>query len=155
MELSMDMDRKIEDGCISWKKLLFVLASTIILSGCVTSLTANLASGVSITDLGKIYVVHFEPDKRNFHTEIADQLSLMGYQATYGEESSIPEDAETIVTYIDNWQWDIINYMIRIRIQLRDKDSSLIANGESYRTSLARKRPEEMIRETLEEILNQ
>ena len=43
---------------------------------------------------------------------------------------------------------------IRIKIQFRDgKSNVLIVSGESYRTSMARRSPEEMIKETLEEIL--
>ena len=78
----------------------------------------------------------------------------MGYPASAGEKDEIPEDVDTLITYRDNWRWDITNYMIKINIQFKDgKSRELIVSGESYRTSLARKSPEEMIKETLTEIL--
>ena len=134
--------------------LLLLLASVIALTGCTTNLTSKVSPGIIFNDLGKIYVVHFEPDKRHLNIIISDQLALMGYPATTGEESNIPEDVNTLVTYQDNWQWDITNYMIKISIQFRNgKNKELIVSGESYRTSLVRKSPKEMIQETLKEIL--
>ena len=137
------------------KFVIFVyLIIALLLSGCATNLSSRLAPGVTIDDeLGKTFVVRFEPDKRKLNTIIADQLSLMGYPAIAGEEDEIPEDVDTLVTYKDYWKWDITNYMIKIIIQIRNgKSRGLIVSGESYRTSLVRKSPEKMIKETLEEI---
>jgi hypothetical protein len=130
------------------------LAIALLLTGCSTKLTSNLAPGAVFNDLGKTVVVRFEPDTRNLNSIIADQLTLMGYPAVAVEKSEIPKDVNTLVTYRDNWQWDITNYMIKINIQFRDgKSRELIISGESYRTSLVRKTPQEMIKETLDEIL--
>jgi hypothetical protein len=129
----------------------FVVA--ILLSGCATNLTSSLAPGASFSELGKTFVVRFDQDKRQLNSIIADKLTLMGYPAVAGEKSEIPADVDTLVTYQDNWQWDMTNYMIKIKIQFRDgKSRELIIEGESYRTSLARKSPEAMIEETLVEI---
>jgi hypothetical protein len=125
-----------------------------LLPGCATNLTSNLVPGASLDELGKIFVVRFEPDKRQLNSIIADKLALMGHPAVAGEADEVPNDIDTLVTYRDNWHWDITMYMIRINIQFRNrKTKELIASGESYRTSLARKNPEEMIYETLVEIL--
>lgn len=129
------------------------LTMALLLSGCATRLTANLAPGAVFPEPGKTFVVRFEPDQRHINSIIADQLTLLGYPATAGEKSAIPPDVETLVTYQDKWQWDMTNYMIKINIQFRDgKTGELIASGESYRTSLARKSPAEMVSETLAEI---
>lgn len=133
--------------------LVFLLIATLI-SGCATSLNSTLAPGASFDDLGKTFVVRFEPDKRQLNSIIADQLTLMGQPAIAGEREEIPRDIDTLVTYQDNWRWDVTNYMLRINIQFRDgKNKALIVTGESYRTSLVRRSPEEMIKETLEEML--
>ena len=130
------------------------LGIALLLTGCSTKLTSNLVPGAVFNDLGKTVVVRFEPDTRHLNSIIADQLTLMGYPAVAVEKSEIPKDVNTLVTYRDNWQWDITNYMIKINIQFRDgKSRELIISGESYRTSLVRKTPQEMIKETLEEIL--
>lgn len=138
------------------KKVLFVtfVFAGLLLSGCASKLSSASVPGTSLNEKGKFYVVRFEPDKRNLNVVIADQLALMGFNAAAGEKNAAPDDIDTIVTYIDHWQWDITNYMIEIEIQFRDaKDGSLIMSGKSYRTSLVRKSPDAMIKETLEEML--
>ena len=133
---------------------LLTLVISLFLGGCATNLTATLAPGANLDDLGKTAVVRFDPDKRNLNWVIADQLTAMGYPAVAVEKENLPDDVKTIVTYEDKWQWDLTNYMINIHIEFMDgKSGNLIVSGESYRTSLARKSPEEMIRETLQEIL--
>ena len=137
------------------KKLLILalLAVAMFINGCATNLTSSLAPGASFDELGKTFVVRFDPDKRQLNSIIADKLTLLGYPAVAGEKSEIPADVDTLVTYQDNWQWDMTNYMIKIKIHFRDgKSKELIVEGESYRTSLARKSPEAMIDETLAEI---
>ena len=136
-------------------KGLLIATLPLLLTGCVvTKLESNLAPGATFDELGKTFVVHFEPDKRQLHSIIADKLTLMGHPSTAGEKSEMPDDVDTLVTYKDNWMWDITNYMIKLNIQFRNgKSNELIITGESYRTSLARKSPEGMIEETLTEIL--
>jgi hypothetical protein len=138
------------------KKVLFVFLIFLgfFMSGCSSKLSSATIPGASLEEKGKFYVVRFVPDKRNMHMLIADRLTMMGFNAVAGEKSDIPYNINTIVTYIDHWQWDMTMYMIDINIQFRDaKDGSLIMNGKSYRTSLVRKNPDEMIKETLEEML--
>ncbi len=101
-----------------------------------------------------MYVVHFSPDKRHLEKIIKNQLTARGYTATYGEKHNIPEDIDIIVKYIDNWMWDITNYMLDITIEFKDaKTGILIASGKSYRPSLQRSSPENMIKETLDALL--
>ena len=85
---------------------------------------------------------------------IANELNSMGYQATSGVEQTSPIPVDAIVTYRDKWMWDITMYMLELNIDLRDpKTNYSFASGRSYRTSLARKSPEEMTEEVLVKIL--
>lgn len=121
-------------------------------SGCAQKLHADISPGIEPTSLQSFYVAHFEPDKRDLHLTIKEQLEEMGFTATAGELNNNPQDVDAIVTYVDNWQWDLTNYMIKIQITFRDLKGSLLASATSFRTSLVRKSPPEMIRETLNEI---
>ncbi len=137
-------------------KIALLLIPMLALQGCMTRLEATKSPGVEISDFGGIYVQHFYPDKRKFHYVIADKLTLLGYPAKPLRTDDIPEDADLLVTYVDNWRWDITNYMLKIKIDVRDADSlELLISGESFRTSLARRAPETMIQEALEEILTE
>ncbi len=125
-------------------------------SGCVgPQIRANLEPGQYLKDLGKTYVAHFEPDKRNLNEIIAQEITLMGYKATTGERADMPADTQTLVTYEDHWMWDMSMYLLRINISFVDaKTDKTIISGETIRPSLIRREPPVMIRETLQEMLS-
>jgi hypothetical protein len=75
----------------------------------------------------------------------------MGFVVTNGSEPA----ADAILTYQDKWMWDITMFMYQLSIQLRDGQTHMVlANGQSWRPSLDRKRPEEMAEEVLRAIFN-
>lgn len=133
----------------------FFLFLALLMTGCAGKVRSTAVPVTSLKEKGKFYVVRYEPDKRNLNMIIADQLISMGFDAGAGEKSDMPDDIDTVVTYVDQWQWDMSDYMIEIDIKFRGaKDGALILSGESYRTSLVRRTPETMIKETLEEMLD-
>jgi hypothetical protein len=132
---------------------LVFLAMVLTLSGCASSVTSTPWHNASSSTLGKIVVVRFEPDNKHLNAIIAEELTRMGYPAEAVEEDEVPKDAHTVVTYRDNWQWDITMYMIKINIKFRNGETRhVFVSGESYRTSLIREAPRAMIKETLEQI---
>ncbi|NIY92246.1 hypothetical protein [Vibrio diazotrophicus] len=137
-------------------KFVLLLGAIATMSGCVTRLDATVTPGQSLNEFGNVYVQHFAPDKRNLNYIIADKLTLLGYPATPFRGDVVPEDADTVITYVDNWQWDITNYMIKIQIDFRKAQSKqLLITGESFRTSMARREPSFMIQEALEKMLQE
>jgi hypothetical protein len=134
--------------------LLIIILSSIILFGCSQQLQSTIPPGTNLKKISKFYVVHCNDEKRGLHKIISDELNSMGFSSTYGEKEDIPSDIDAIVTYVDNWQWDLTNYMVKITITFRKPDGSLLATASSFRTSMVRKNPPEMIRETLNEIFH-
>jgi len=124
------------------------------LLGCsIVDLKSSQIPGADLSSIDRLYVVHFEPDRRNLHGVIRDELIEMGFQADSGPGSKIPNDIDAVVTYEDRWFWDLSNYMLRLNIEIRNpKTNYPLAIGESIRTSMARKNPDEMAREVLESI---
>jgi hypothetical protein len=59
----------------------------------------------------------------------------------------LPEGVDAIVSYEDRWQWDFKDYMIEIRIDLREARSNKpLGTGSYYQASLKTKSSEEVIR---------
>ncbi len=134
----------------------FLLGVCILATGCVSSVDAVVAPKHTLTDLGTVYIQHFAPDKRNLNYKIAYKLTELGYPATPLQNDLIPSDADIVVTYVDNWNWDITNYMRQIKINFRDgKTEQIFATGKSVRSSLKRESPAFMIQETLERMLQE
>ena len=124
------------------------------ISGCVnTSLTSDVDPSADLTNLQSFYVVRLPADERGIEKIIESELNAMGKHAISGSDPEPPSPVDAVVTYEDKWMWDITMYMLELEIDLRDPDTNYeFATGRSYRTSLARKKPEEMVREVLANI---
>ena len=74
------------------------------------------------TEIGKIFVqkndaVHME----GLFDELISQLRLMGYEAE-GFEGAFPQDAEFVMTYTANWNWDMAMYLTYFQANLFKND---------------------------------
>ena len=132
----------------------FVLACTAVLLvlGC-AKLTASVPSGSDLTRLKSFYVIRLVQDERGINQLIRNDLATRGLEATTGPESARPQAVDVIVTYEDRWMWDITMYMLSLNISFRNPETNtFLASGQSYRPSLERKEPREMVKEVLDEI---
>jgi hypothetical protein len=132
--------------------LLLCVLAAVSMSGCaVNRATASVSPEVDLAHLKTFYVVKFSPDGRGVNAVIASGLGKLGREATTGPESLTPTTGvDAIVTYQDKWQWDLTMYMIELTVSIREPGTNrLLASGNSYHTSLARKTPEEMVAEVL------
>lgn len=120
--------------------------------GC-AKLTASVPSGTDLSKLRSYYVVRLTQDDRGVNIVIRDELATRGLEATTGPDSERPKTADVIVTYEDRWMWDITMYMLSLSITFRHPETNtFLASGQSYRPSLERKEPREMVKEVLDEI---
>ncbi len=95
------------------------------------------------------------PMNRGIEAMIAAELNAMGKTATSGAAAKPVSPVDAVVTYQDKWMWDITMYMLELTIDLRSPETNYkFATGRSFRTSLARKSPEEMVAEVLGEIFS-
>ncbi len=107
----------------------------------------------NLAELKKFYVRKLPADGRGLEKIVARKLNAFGFQATSGIDAAPADLVDVIVTYKDRWMWDITMYMLEINIEFHNPDSDFVfASGKSYRTSLVRKSPEEMIDEVLRDI---
>lgn len=131
-------------------RLIFVLV-VVSLSGCaINRATGTFDPGKDLTQADVFYVERFGPDNRGLEKIVADNLTVRGYTATYGEEGLAPDNATVLVTYVDKWMWDMSMYLLELTITFRDPETgAAIGSGNSYHTSLTRLSPDEMVDEVL------
>jgi len=131
----------------------FLVAATLLLAFGCAKLTATVPAGAELGKLKSFYVVRHERDGRGINELIRDDLASRGVTVTTGSEPARPKPVDAIVTYEDHWQWDVTMYMLSLNISVRDGASNaLLASGQSYRPSLVRIAPREMVKEVLDEI---
>lgn len=127
-----------------------IVAMTLLIAGCATHLAGPSAPNVKLQSYKSFYIVHNQSDVRGISKVIEAELALLGKAATSGPETAAPNSVDAIVTYHEDWKWDIKWYLLNLLIQFRDpKTNVLLASAASYRTSLARTEPELMTREVL------
>ena len=87
----------------------------------------------------KYYVENNGSDGRRLDNMIAQELRIKGYDAASGYKRVRPKDTDILVVYDDQWQWDITDYLIHMRIDIRNPETYvLLGTGSSYQTSAAR-----------------
>lgn len=131
-------------------RTLIVIIISFMISACSTAFKVEPVS-VQLRTAGLVYFVeNHGQDKRRLDQIIASELKNQGITATWGYQSDRPTKFDVLVVYEDRWQWDITNYLINMRIDLRSPITNvLLGTGNSYQTSLARKPEEEVIKDII------
>ena len=124
------------------------------MTGCMKAvIRSDSDPSINLAELEKFYVRQSPTDERGLEKIVASKLNAFGFQATSGMNTTPTDPVDVIVTYKDWWSWDITMYMLEINIEFRNPDSDFVfASGRSYRTSLVRKSPDEMIDEVLRDM---
>ena len=129
--------------------LALLVAGSALVAGCATT-SSLVVPGADLSSIRKIHVVKLGPDARGINVQFANQLAVLGYQVTTGEATAVPADADAVLTYQDKWMWDLTMYMVELNAQLRNpRNDMILANARSFRPSLQRKSPPEMVKEVL------
>ena len=135
-------------------RILSFLAIFSLIAGC-ASIHSTRAPDANLSSLHTFYVQKLPADDNGIEKLISDRLNAMGYKSSYGTQESPSTEVDAIVTYEDKWMWDMTMYLIRLTVQVREpKSRSILASAESYRPSLERKSPQEMVTEVLSELFN-
>jgi hypothetical protein len=115
---------------------LAALAAAALVAGCSQLTTRSLPR----TDIGHykhVFVEHRLADGFGVADEVARQLREMGYDASAGAITMLPEDADLVVSYDDMWTWDFNTYMIEFDMQVRLAHSDrIVAVGHYYRPTM-------------------
>jgi hypothetical protein len=128
--------------------LAFLAPAVLMFAACASpTLEAKKMPGAELSPIKTVFVQRLAADERGIDQLIVNQLTRMGFAAT---NSVIDPPSDAIVTYQDRWMWDITMFMVQLSIQVRDGQTRMVlANGQSWRPSLERKTPEEMVEEVL------
>ena len=128
------------------RAIIFLFLSTLIAS-CSSALKIDPVSSEHRSSKLIYFVENHGQDKRHLEQIIASELQRIGLNATSGYKVDRPAKFDILVVYEDRWQWDMTNYLIHMRIDLRSPATNvLLGTGSSYQTSLARKSEEEVIK---------
>ena len=135
-------------------KAIVLLGAMFSLCGCgMAKVSSRILPDTDITKYEIYYVVRHSEEEHNMDEIIQREMQVLGLNVQSGPLKLKPSDVDVIVTYEDNWAWDITSYLLSLAIDFRDAESDkLLATGKSYRPSMDRKPPDFMTREILDGI---
>ncbi|MCB1225079.1 MAG: hypothetical protein KDK99_04640 [Verrucomicrobiales bacterium] len=131
---------------------LLLALSGLFLASC-ASVKSNVTPGETVKNVRAIYVEHNPEEDQGIDAMIASELRSRGYRSTNGPASSRPSGMDAVLRYNDKWMWDITMYLLQLDMALYRTGSGKIVEASSYRPSLQRKQPRDMVKETLDALL--
>jgi hypothetical protein len=129
------------------------LAALLALAAC-NSERAAVTPGADLSRVKSIYVVRFAPDSRGINRLLADQLAVMGFAASTGEGDQQPRDVDAVLTYRDQWRWEVTMYMVQLDVTLTTAATHLpLASASSHHPARSRESAADMVEEVLGNII--
>jgi hypothetical protein len=133
------------------KKLLPLFGCLVLLAGC-ASISSHKGSTVKLDQLKRIFVEHRLAEENGIDRMIAEELTRLGHEASYGPLTMKPDKVDAILSYEERWGWDFRSYLIELRVELRDLNQppTKLANARYFRPAITSAlTPEQMVRTTL------
>ena len=123
----------------------------LLLAGCSTKV--QVAPGSHPERLHHIFVEHLLSDGHNIDELIARELRRLGYDASAGALTMMPDGTEAILAYQPEWTSDLTTYMIELDVAVREaKTGREIAVSRVFRPSVTSNDPTTMIQRAIDKI---
>lgn len=131
-------------------------AAALLLAGC-AQLTTRQLPNAPVWKYKHVFVEARLVDNFGVAEAIARDLRAMGYDASSGPLTMMPQGTEIIVSFEDMWTWDLSTYMIEFDVQVRSaRTDKIVAMGHYLRPSMVFGHPPEaMIQELLSKMFRQ
>ncbi len=137
------------------KLLVAALAGVLLLSAC-SSIHTQRDPKIDLDRYAHFFVEHRLSDDRQIDEAIVAELKALGRDASAGPMTMMPQNADAIVTYQDEWAWDFKSYMIQLNIQIRDsRRERIVATGNYQQPSMFTKKPDQVVHAILNPLLKQ
>lgn len=105
---------------------------------------------LDLSPFKRIYVEHRLTDDRRIDEQIVQELQRLGYEASCGHLTMMPDKMDAILTYEDRWEWDFKTYLIELTVTVRTAHTSKkLADGRYYQPTPRAKPASEVIRDVL------
>ncbi|MCX6943319.1 MAG: hypothetical protein WCL24_06655 [Verrucomicrobiota bacterium] len=118
-----------------------------LLLGC-SSLSTHRGDGLDRVQ--RIYVEHLLTDNHRLDHAMVAELRGLGYEASCGPLTMLPDNTDAILTYRERSAWDFQSYLIELSFELKGRiTGQTLATGRYYQPSVHPKTPEEVVHAVL------
>lgn len=132
--------------------ILLALAA-VFLASC-TSVWTQRNPQVQLDRLTHFYVERRLADNRKVDEAIVAELRSRGFEASSGPLTMMPDGAQAIVSYHDEWAWDFRYYLMELSVSIRSAHrQQTLASGVYRQPTPISKSPAQVIRTIFDPIL--
>lgn len=123
------------------------------LSGCFSANSAITDQSADLRAYRHIYVQSSQNDSNHLDQMLANELVRLGYDASAGVRTMMPDNTQLYITYESQWAWDFHTYLIQLDITVRDvRTDKHLGNGRAFHSGVTTKAPEKFVTEVLKPI---
>jgi hypothetical protein len=95
----------------------------------------------SLEGLRRFFVLSNANDNRALDHQIAGALRARGFEANTGPLTMMPDDAQAVVIYQDQWTWDFGDHLVYLQVSVRDRKSTQNLASATFSTRLPTRTP--------------
>jgi hypothetical protein len=122
-----------------------LIALLVILAGC-SSVDTQTEAISDVRRFHHIFVRSASNDSNNVDQLIVLELQRLGYDASSGPRTMIPDNAEVVIDYDCQWDWDFRTYLLQLSLTARDAHTDAkVAGGRIFHPGVTNKSPAEMV----------
>ena len=115
------------------------------LAGCASVETA-FDNPTDLRGFKHIYVQSSQNDSNHLDELIANELKRLGYDASFGVRTMMPDDSQLVILYESQWAWDFHTYLIQLEVTVRDvRAEKQLGHGRIFHAGVTTKTPEQMV----------
>lgn len=112
-------------------RMLAILGLALLLGGCAT-FNGTADKGRSLKEVKRFFVVSNTNDNHALDQQIATAFKTRGRTAEVGPLTMLPDDAQAVVAYQDQWAWDFGEHLVFLKITVRDPLASQSYDSATY-----------------------
>lgn len=122
----------------------------ILLAGC-SSVETHVESTSDLRKFHHVFVRSASNDSNNVDQLMVDALRRLGFDASAGPRTMMPDNAEVVIDYESRWDWDFRTYLIQLNVTVRDaRTETKLGGGSVFHPGVTSKSPAEMVQYVLD-----
>lgn len=126
---------------------LVAVAALLAMAGCASVETRKVGD---LSRLKHVFVEHRLTDDRHLDEMLTQELTKLGYSASYGPLTMLPDNADAVLSYEDRWEWDFKTYLIELKVTVHTaRTNKKLAEGSYYQPTPNSKPPAEVVNRVL------
>ncbi|MSU69911.1 MAG: hypothetical protein EXS39_03885 [Opitutaceae bacterium] len=120
-----------------------------LLTGC-SMVSTNKKPGSDLAQLKHVFVEHRLNDNHGIDQLIVRELQNLGRAVSCGPLTMLPENADAIITYEDDWAFDFTTHMIVLDVKVRAAHTDeMLVTGHYINRGVTRMPPERIVHDVV------